>query len=143
MRLLLTVWAQRALDDLRFTTDDRRLMRYTDKVLAAFAQPVAGQNTVEISSQGETLAQTTINRQPFTAVQGKPSSANLVETLSEREREILQLVANGLSNSQLADKLIVTVGTIKKHLNNIYGKLGVASRTQAIARGRELGLLAD
>ena len=143
MRLLLTVWAQRALDDLRFTTDDRRLMRYTDKVLAAFAQPVAGQNAVEILSQGETVAQTTINRQPFTAVQGKPSSANLVETLSEREREILQLVANGLSNSQLADKLIVTVGTIKKHLNNIYGKLGVASRTQAIARGRELGLLAD
>jgi LuxR family maltose regulon positive regulatory protein len=66
-----------------------------------------------------------------------------VEPLSERELEILHLVAAGLSNSQLADKLIVTVGTVKKHLNNIYGKLGVASRTQAIALGRELGLLTD
>ena len=60
-----------------------------------------------------------------------------------RELEILHLVADGLSNSEIANQLIVTVGTIKKHLNNIYGKLGVASRTQAIARGRELGLLVD
>jgi LuxR family maltose regulon positive regulatory protein len=55
----------------------------------------------------------------------------------------LGLVADGLSNSQIAGKIIVTVGTVKKHLNNIYGKLGVASRTQAIARGRKLGLLTD
>lgn len=73
----------------------------------------------------------------------RPLTQELIEPLSERELEILRLVATGFSNSQLAEKLIVTVGTIKKHLNNIYGKLGVASRTQAIARGRELGLLAD
>ncbi|MEZ4735049.1 MAG: LuxR C-terminal-related transcriptional regulator [Caldilineaceae bacterium] len=68
---------------------------------------------------------------------------NFVEPLSAREREILHLVVNGLSNQAIADEIIVTVGTVKKHLNNIYGKLGVASRTQAIARGRELGLLTD
>ena len=65
----------------------------------------------------------------------------LVEPLSERELEVLNLVSQGLSNSDIAHKLIVTVGTVKKHLNNIFGKLHVNSRTQAIGRGRELGLL--
>jgi len=65
----------------------------------------------------------------------------LVESLSERELEVLRLVAAGLSNSQIADKLIVTVGTVKRHLNNIFGKLNVSSRAQALARGHELDLL--
>lgn len=67
----------------------------------------------------------------------------LVEPLSEREREVLQLVAAGLSNGQIAARLTVTVGTVKTHINYILGKLGVQSRTQAIARGREVGLLQD
>jgi LuxR family maltose regulon positive regulatory protein len=61
--------------------------------------------------------------------------------LSERELELLRLIAAGLSNSQMAETLVVTVGTIKWHLNNIYGKLDVRSRTQAVARARELQLL--
>jgi ATP/maltotriose-dependent transcriptional regulator MalT len=69
------------------------------------------------------------------------SPHGLVEPLSERELEVLDLVSQGLSNSDIAHKLIVTVGTVKKHLNNIFGKLHVSSRTQAIGRGRELGLL--
>ncbi|MBE7474773.1 MAG: hypothetical protein DPW09_30455 [Anaerolineae bacterium] len=66
---------------------------------------------------------------------------SLVEPLSERELELLGLITAGLSNSEIAEKLVVTVGTVKWHLNNIYGKLGVRSRTQAVARARELGLL--
>lgn len=143
MRLLLTAWAQHVASEVRFTAANRPLMRYTDKLLATFAQPDVGQTAVEPPSQGEIVAQTPINHQSFAAVQDRRAGANLVEPLSARELEILHLVVDGLSNSQLADKLIVTVGTIKKHLNNIYGKLGVASRTQAIARGRELGLLTD
>jgi LuxR family maltose regulon positive regulatory protein len=69
------------------------------------------------------------------------ASESLVEPLSERELEILRLIANGMSNTQIAEKIIVTVGTVKWHLNNIYGKLNVRSRTQAIARARELELL--
>jgi len=69
------------------------------------------------------------------------ASQEPVEPLSERELEVLNLVSQGLSNSDIARKLIVTVGTVKKHLNNIFGKLHVSSRTQAIGRGRELGLL--
>jgi len=70
-----------------------------------------------------------------------PFSPALIEPLSERELEVLKLVSQGLSNSDIAHTLIVTVGTVKKHLNNIFGKLHVSSRTQAIGRGRELGLL--
>ena len=65
----------------------------------------------------------------------------LVEPLSERELEILRLMAQGASNQAIADRLVITVGTAKWHLSNIYGKLGVRSRTQALARAGELGLL--
>jgi LuxR family maltose regulon positive regulatory protein len=67
----------------------------------------------------------------------------LVEPLSVREQEILQLLAEGLSNNQIATRLIITTGTVKTHLNRIFGKLGVESRTQAIARGRATGLIAS
>jgi LuxR family maltose regulon positive regulatory protein len=54
---------------------------------------------------------------------------------------VLRLISEGHSNQQIADALIVSLGTIKKHLNNIFGKLGVTSRTQAVARARALHLL--
>jgi LuxR family maltose regulon positive regulatory protein len=68
-------------------------------------------------------------------------SDELIESLTEREQEILQLVARGLSNREIADALFITLGTVKKHLNNIFSKLDVKSRTQAVARGVELHLL--
>jgi LuxR family maltose regulon positive regulatory protein len=67
--------------------------------------------------------------------------ASLVEPLTNRELEVLRLVAAGRSNRQVADELIVAVGTVKAHLNTIFGKLGVTSRTQAIVRARELQLV--
>jgi LuxR family maltose regulon positive regulatory protein len=75
------------------------------------------------------------------STQTRAASQSLVEPLTEREIEILRLVESGLSNNEIADKLIVTVGTIKKHLNNIFGKLGVSSRTQALANARAVDLL--
>jgi len=65
----------------------------------------------------------------------------LTEPLSGRELEILRLVAAGKSNQQIADALIIATGTVKKHLNNIFGKLGVQSRTGCVARARELKVL--
>jgi LuxR family maltose regulon positive regulatory protein len=65
----------------------------------------------------------------------------LFEPLSEREVEVLQLAGAGLSNREIAEELFLTVGTVKWHLHNIYGKLQVNSRTQAVARARELGIL--
>ena len=71
-----------------------------------------------------------------------PGGDALIEPLSEREIEVLRLIAAGSSNAEIGEKLYIAVGTVKRHINNIYGKLGVESRTQAIARARELGLLA-
>lgn len=65
----------------------------------------------------------------------------LVEPLSPRELEVLHLVAEGLSNREIAANLVISVRTVKKHVQNIHGKLGVQRRTQAVARARELDLL--
>jgi LuxR family maltose regulon positive regulatory protein len=70
-----------------------------------------------------------------------PLTPGLIEPLSERELEVLELVAQGLSNRQIAERLFITVGTVKSHAHNIYGKLAVQRRTEAIARARELGLV--
>ena len=64
-----------------------------------------------------------------------------LEGLSERELEVLQLIAAGLSNQRIADELMIALGTVKKHTSNIYSKLNVDKRTQAVARARELHLL--
>jgi LuxR family maltose regulon positive regulatory protein len=69
-----------------------------------------------------------------------PSSA-LVEPLSERELEVLALLAQGLTNREIASRLFLALNTVKAHTRNIYGKLDVHSRTQAVATARGLGLL--
>ena len=70
-----------------------------------------------------------------------PSSQPLVEPLSERELEILQLVAEGFSNREISEQLFLALSTVKGHNRNIFDKLQVKRRTEAIARARELGLL--
>jgi LuxR family maltose regulon positive regulatory protein len=65
----------------------------------------------------------------------------VIEPLSDREREILSLIADGLSNGELAQRLLVKVATVKTHINNLFGKLGASSRTDAVARARRVGLL--
>jgi predicted ATPase/DNA-binding CsgD family transcriptional regulator/tetratricopeptide (TPR) repeat protein len=69
------------------------------------------------------------------------TSQSLLEPLSERELELLRLVAEGKSNREIALELTLALGTVKSHLHNIYQKLGAGSRTQAIIRARELDLL--
>jgi LuxR family transcriptional regulator, maltose regulon positive regulatory protein len=64
-----------------------------------------------------------------------------VEPLSERELEVLRLIASGLPNKQIARRLDISLNTVKTHARNTYGKLGVSSRTEAAARARELGLV--
>lgn len=93
---------------------------YIHKLLGYF---VATQESVASSNQA------TLDEQP------------LIEPLSERELEVLELLAEGCSNAEIAKRLIITVGTVKRHVSNIYGKLGVGSRTQAVAYAREIGLL--
>ena len=73
---------------------------------------------------------------------GKPPLASRRSNpLSQRELEVLRAIDDGLSNREIAAALFVTVGTVKRHTNNIYSKLDVGSRTQALARARALNLL--
>jgi LuxR family maltose regulon positive regulatory protein len=71
----------------------------------------------------------------------EPPAQPLIEPLSPRELEVLQLIAQGLSNREIAEQLFVALTTIKGHNRRIYGKLQVQRRTEAVARARELGLL--
>jgi LuxR family maltose regulon positive regulatory protein len=76
---------------------------------------------------------------------GAPAAAPvpqpLVEPLSPRELEILGLIAQGLSNRQISERLFLALSTVKGHNGQIYAKLAVNRRTEAVARARELGLL--
>jgi len=68
-------------------------------------------------------------------------NSELIEPLSEREIEVLQLIAEGLTNQEIATRLFLSLHTVKVHARNIYGKLGVKNRTQAVAKGKALGFL--
>lgn len=69
------------------------------------------------------------------------SVVGLVEPLTPREIEILRLIAAGLRNQEIADRLYISVSTVKRHVANAYGKLGVAHRTEAVARANRLSIL--
>ncbi|MBN1955552.1 MAG: response regulator transcription factor [Anaerolineae bacterium] len=70
----------------------------------------------------------------------KPEPGAPVEALSERERQVLRLLADGATNRDIAARLCITVGTVKNHVTSILGKLGVSDRTQAALKARDMGL---
>jgi ATP/maltotriose-dependent transcriptional regulator MalT len=67
----------------------------------------------------------------------------LIEPLSERELDVLQLIARGDSNLEIAEGLVISLDTVKRHVTHIFEKLGVHNRVQAVAQARSLGLLSD
>jgi LuxR family transcriptional regulator, maltose regulon positive regulatory protein len=75
------------------------------------------------------------------AGRGTVAAPGIVEPLTARELEVLGLLAAGRSNQAIAGELVVTLDTVKKHVGHVLGKLGAASRTEAVARARELGLI--
>jgi LuxR family maltose regulon positive regulatory protein len=89
------------------------------------------------------LRDTSFEKTSITAPSAHMSTYDVpaLDQLSERELEVLRLLADGLSNDEIAARLIVVVGTVKAHNHNIFSKLGVKSRTQAVKRARELNLL--
>lgn len=94
------------------------LAEYASRLLAAFDAPGSG---------------------PRNLASARPAA--LIEPLSEREREVLGLMAEGLTNEQIAGRLIIALGTVKAHVHNIAGKLGAQNRAHAVARAKELELL--
>jgi LuxR family maltose regulon positive regulatory protein len=106
----------------------RRRLAYAGKLLAAFAQHPKSGNAEDVPAAGAIRSQ-------------DRSGQELAEPLTEREREILDLVAAGLATEHIARRLIIAPGTVKAHLASIYSKLDVHSRTQALARARALYLI--
>ena len=101
--------------------DGETILPFVDTLLAAFP----GRPAVPVANRAG----------------GQARQVALVEPLSPRELDVLRLLAAGRSNAELARDLVVGEGTVKSHLIHIYGKLGVHSRTQAVARARALRLL--
>jgi LuxR family transcriptional regulator, maltose regulon positive regulatory protein len=109
---------------------------YASQLLAAFPTDEGG--TLRVKDEGHSAA-----LHPSSSP-GAPRSAvlqPLVEPLSKRELEILSLMAQGLTNLEIAQQVFISAQTVKVHTRNIYGKLGVNSRQQAVSKARDLGLL--
>jgi LuxR family maltose regulon positive regulatory protein len=118
MRVLISEFQELSRQKLSAGADEEilRLLAYTEKLLSAFSQPLP---------------------------EAARAPALLPELLSERELEILRLIAEGCSNQEIAEILVIAVSTVKTHINNLYAKLGANRRTQAIAMARDLGLLPE
>jgi LuxR family transcriptional regulator, maltose regulon positive regulatory protein len=117
----------------RGNNERAQIEEYRTQLIAAFGGRMA-----------ESAGRTTQQASSAKALQVVPSAqgASLVEPLSARELELLQLVGAGYSNQEIADQLVITVGTVKSHLNHIFAKLGVEGRVRAANRARELALIA-
>jgi LuxR family maltose regulon positive regulatory protein len=77
----------------------------------------------------------------FEGAKSRQKTAGIDESLSEREIEVLKLIAAGLTNQDIAEKLFISLNTVRTHTKNINSKLDVHSRTQAVARAKKLGLI--
>jgi ATP/maltotriose-dependent transcriptional regulator MalT len=95
--------------------------------------PPAAFSDAEVSGRNRVIRSSTLTIPPS----GSPS---ISELLSVRESEILRLIGDGLSNGEIADQLVLAKSTVKWYINQIFSKLDVTSRTQAVARARTLGL---
>ena len=125
MQALLTTWLSSSAQQ-QGSMETRPSAAYVRKLLAAFpSKEIHPVRSNEDTGRGETGS----------------SQSPLLEPLTTREQDVLGLLAAGLPNAEIAVRLIVTVGTVKTHIKGIYSKLGVHSRTQAIVRAREIGLL--
>ena len=78
---------------------------------------------------------------PETGRAARTAVPGLVDQLTSRELEVLELLAAGRSNQAIASQFVVTLDTVKKHVSHLLGKLGAANRTEAVTRARELGLI--
>lgn len=99
---------------------------------------------VELVAAGESLLSPSLTRRLIEQYVARPvpgGDATVLDPLTDREREVLRLVAQGLSNQQVAAALVVSVTTVKTHINRIFAKLQLESRVQAVVRAYESGLV--
>ena len=107
----------------------------SDKLVEAIRAAASGESFLQPSIAAKVLAE-------FNRLERRlPPTPALAEPLSERELDILRLMAEGDSNKEIAAALYIAEGTVKNHVTNVLGKLGVRDRTQAVLRARGLGLI--
>ncbi len=106
----------------------------SEKLLEAIRAAARGESFLQPSVAAKVVAE-------FSRLTDHPKGEELIEPLSEREREVLQLLSSGASNREIAEALVIAQGTVKNHVTSILGKLGVRDRTQAAIKARELGLI--
>jgi LuxR family maltose regulon positive regulatory protein len=111
---------------------------YIGKLLAAF-EPVTNDRAAQQPANAERPLP--VSAAVSSSAVGQGGNSALIEPLSERELEVLQLIAQGLSNRAISERLFLALSTVKGHNRVIFGKLQVQRRTEAVARAQELGLL--
>jgi len=126
---------------VRLFVDEGEPMRVLlSRLIADRRPPTAAYARKLLAALGEVTADHRLPTEAtLPAVVGRRSS--LIEPLSQREIELLRLIAEGLSNQEIAQRLFISLPTVKWHTSNIYGKLGVKNRTQAVAEAKALGIL--
>ncbi len=114
----------------------------SEDMAAAVRKVAAGEALIEPRLTRKVLAEFT---RLATANGGQPPAHPAADAipvpLTEREQEVLNCLAQGLSNREIAERLVITEGTVKNHVSSLIDKLGVRDRTQAILKGQELGLI--
>jgi DNA-binding NarL/FixJ family response regulator len=108
-----------------------------DKLCESVRAAAKGTSVLDPSVTARMMAE--LNR--LSAKEGRRPAQTLAEPLSERELGVLRLLAEGRSNKEIGSALNITEGTVKNHMTNVLGKLGVLDRTQAALRAREMGLI--
>lgn len=107
---------------------------HADELVRAIRAVHAGESVLH-----PTIARKVLNR--FTRAHEKTIEAESVEQLSQREMEVLRLAAQGMTNRQIANELVISERTVQAHLSNVFGKMGVGSRTEAVLYGLRKGWL--
>ncbi|HMQ34169.1 MAG TPA: response regulator transcription factor [Chloroflexaceae bacterium] len=113
----------------------------SDEIVAAVRAVAAGAALIQPSIARKVVAEFSRLAAGLPAPQAPAAPAALAEPLTEREAEVLRALAAGLSNREIAERLVITEGTVKNHVSSLLAKLGVRDRTQAVLKGQALGLL--
>jgi DNA-binding NarL/FixJ family response regulator len=108
-----------------------------EKLCESVRAAAKGATVLEPAVAAKMMAE--VNR--LSARDGKKPAQPLADPLSDRELAVLRLLADGCSNKEIGSRLNITEGTVKNHMTNVLGKLGVLDRTQAALRAREMGLI--
>jgi DNA-binding NarL/FixJ family response regulator len=113
----------------------------SEEMAQAIRKVAAGEALIQPSITRKVLAEFSRLATAAEKSANKPLQPALVEPLTEREQEVLSALANGLSNREIAQQLVITEGTVKNHVSSLITKLEVRDRTQAVLKAQELGFI--